>query len=106
VIKEEPFSWQSNADKSLDAHGQLKMSEMEVMYGALSRIKYELEGRMKHLAGVQFPAQDDCKKTPLGVGYLVDNGWASMLALYGYARKRYENNTMQLIVIHFILSIH
>lgn len=91
VIREEPFDWQLKAHKDeedVDSHGQLKMHEISVSYAALSRMKFELEGRLKHLANIQYTSEEECKKTPLAVGYLRDNGWASMMALYGYARRR------------------
>ena len=94
VIKEEPYAWQSglvlhDEKPHLDTHGQLKSHNLEVTYATLSRIKHELECRMKHLAGVQFPPEEVCRSVPLAVGRLIDNGWASMMALYGYARRRY-----------------
>jgi hypothetical protein len=91
VVKEEPFDWQTKLqteEEHLDSHGQLKMHEISVTYAALSRMKFELEQRLKHLAGIQYAPEEECRKTPLAVGYLRDNGWASMMALYGYARRR------------------
>ena len=91
MIREEPFEWQfkmRQEEENLDSHGQLKMRDITVSYAALSRMKFELEGRLKHLAGIQYTSEEECKKTPLAVGYLRDNGWASMMALYGYARRK------------------
>ena len=55
----------------------------------MSRMRYELEGRLRFLAALQYPPQNVCSSTPLAIGRLLDNGWASMMALYGYARRKY-----------------
>ena len=95
IIKEEPYAWQDGlaltdeSDVHLDSHGALKPHNVFVTYATLSRIKHELEGRLRLIAGIQYPNQEVCRTVPLAMGRLLDNGWASMMALYGYARKKY-----------------
>ena len=52
-------------------------------------MRYELEGRLRHLAALQYPPKAVCETVPMAIGRLLDNGWASMMALYGYARRKY-----------------
>ena len=78
IIKEESFPWQ---DEKL-----ANLSLINVSHASLIRFSSALEGYLRRTAKIQFPPEKVCNITLLNVGRLIDNGWASMMALYGYAR--------------------
>lgn len=41
------------------------------------------ENELRFIAAIQFPPPEECKRTPLLIGHMVDSGWGSQAMLYG-----------------------